>query len=110
MLQVMKLPSPDWTDYALLDSGGGEKLERFGPYTFIRPEPQADWPRKLSWKDNDGVFRVGSDLDTGEWQFRRQIDPRWIMRYKRLKFYAAATPYRHLGVFPEQAAQWDWLG
>jgi len=107
----MQLASSGWTDYELLDSGSSTKLERFGPYRLIRPEPQANWLRTLpaDWQTADATFHPGDDPNTGVWQFRREIPSRWIMTYKHLKFWAAATPYRHLGVFPEQAVHWDWL-
>jgi 23S rRNA (cytosine1962-C5)-methyltransferase len=110
----MLLASSDWTDYALLDSGAGAKLERFGRYRFVRPEPQAIWSRTLSaqeWEGADGVFtgEEAEDGGGGRWQFRRQPEERWMMRYKDIRFWARTTSFRHLGVFPEQAGQWDWM-
>ena len=104
-----------WTDYALLDSGGGAKLERFGRYTFVRPEPQAIWSRALrekDWEAADGVFTGGDESEdggSGRWQFRHPLEDRWVMRYKDIHFWVRATSFRHLGVFPEQASQWDWM-
>lgn len=106
------LHSSDWTDYELIDSGSGMKLERFGSYRFVRPEPQAIWQPALpqhAWDRADAVFRSGDDEDGGRWQFRRPIEERWVMRYKGLRFWAQPTPFRHLGVFPEQANHWDWM-
>ncbi len=108
----MLLASPDWTDYELLDSGAGSKLERFGPYRFVRPEPQAILQPTLDeqeWRRADAVFRTDSNTEGGRWSFNRQIEPQWIMRYKNLSFWAQPTPFRHMGVFPEQANQWDWV-
>lgn len=103
---------PGWDDYELLDSGEGAKLERFGRYTFVRPESQAAWRRGLPedrWREADGEFHASSAGDRGVWRFRGDVADRWPMGYDRLRFWARATPFRHLGVFPEQAAQWDWI-
>ena len=101
-----------WADYELLDSGTGAKLERFGPYRFVRPESGAIWPRTLperEWAAADGVFATADEDGAGRWEFRRPVDARWAMRYGELRFWAQPTPFRHLGVFPEQASQWDWM-
>lgn len=106
------LDSPNWRDYELIDSGGGLKLERFGPYQFVRPEAQAIWRPTLSereWRKADAVFRADGETEGGRWQYRRSIDERWQMQYNGLRFWAQPTPFRHLGVFPEQANHWDWM-
>jgi 23S rRNA (cytosine1962-C5)-methyltransferase len=106
------LASPAWTDYELIDSGAGSKLERFGPYRFVRPEPQAIWQPTLpgkQWDAADAVFRAGDGQDGGRWHFQNPIPERWEMRYRDLRFWAQPTPFRHLGVFPEQANHWDWI-
>ncbi len=100
-----------WEDHELLDSGGGAKLERFGRYTFVRPEPQALWRRALPderWRWADGTFEPKAEGDNGRWRFPRPLEPRWAMRYGGLRFWVRPTPFRHLGVFPEHATQWDW--
>ena len=105
------LESPNWQDYTLLDSGDGLKLERFGPYTFVRPEVQAMWPRALpekEWSQAYAVFQPTREESGGHWQFKKQVKDRWEMRYGNLHFWAMTTPGRHLGVFPECAANWDW--
>lgn len=111
------LESPDWRDYALLDSGDGLKLERFGAYTFVRPEVQAMWPRALpekEWGAAHAVFQPSGEESGGHWAFRKKVAERWEMRYAPLwaagglRFWAMITPGRHLGVFPECAAHWDW--
>jgi len=110
--ELTLLPSPDWTDYELLDSGNGRKLERFGPYKIIRPEHQAIWKHSLpeaKWHAAQAVFQAaGGDEMGGNWQFRQPITP-WEMHYKGLQFRAQIGGSRHVGVFPEQAAQWDWI-
>ena len=112
--QLTVLVTPGWDDYQLIDSGAGAKLERFGPYTFARPEPQALWQPALTekaWASADAVFQGASsdEQESGKWQFRHPIDEQWPMRYQQLRFWAQATPFRHLGVFPEQASHWDWM-
>jgi 23S rRNA (cytosine1962-C5)-methyltransferase len=110
--EFMLLTSPDWADYELKDSGAGKKLERFGPYSFVRPEPQAIWQPSLSpkeWERAEAVFRTDADADGGRWYFYKDLEPRWAMRYKGIKFWVQPTPFRHLGVFPEQANHWDWM-
>jgi 23S rRNA (cytosine1962-C5)-methyltransferase len=123
--QINLLPSPRWTDYELLDSGGGQKLERFGPYTFVRPEVQALWTRALpasKWESAHAVFQPSGEESGGHWSFKKKVAEKWEMGYpldltpgpspKRrgeLKFSVMTTPGRHLGVFPECAAHWDWM-
>jgi len=112
------LESPNWSDYTLLDSGDGLKMERFGPYTFIRPEVQAMWSRALpekNWTQADAVFQPTSEESGGHWQFKRKVAEKWKMTYAltlpekdELRFWTMTTPGRHLGVFPECAAHWDW--
>ncbi len=111
--EVTLLSSPDWGEYELLDSGNSAKLERFGPYTFIRPEHQAIWNPSLPeehWSKANAVFKAGEGESGGKWQLFRKTESPWKMGYKGLKFWAKVTSSRHLGVFPEQAAHWDWVG
>lgn len=108
-LQVL---TPDgWRDYELLDTGAGAKLERYGRYILARPESQALWPRTLAdkdWARADAEYLV-DERGKGEWHFRHALDDAWLMSYRQLKFWARCTPFRHTGVFPEQAALWDWF-
>jgi 23S rRNA (cytosine1962-C5)-methyltransferase len=109
---LVLLVSPDWTDYELLDSGGGAKLERYGPYTFVRPEHQAVWRRALPearWKAAHAVFQATSEESGGHWQFIKPVESSWVMHYKGLSLRAQATSSRHMGLFPEQANHWDWI-
>lgn len=105
--------TPAWKDYELLDSGYGRKLERYGPYLFIRPEHQAVWSPALSqarWEAASAEFQAAGGEETGgRWNVRKNVPDTWGMRYKNLRFNAHFTSSRHLGVFPEQAAQWDWI-
>ncbi|MFQ3536252.1 MAG: class I SAM-dependent methyltransferase [Aggregatilineales bacterium] len=107
----MALYPTEWQDYALLDCGDGQKLERFGAYTLIRPEPNATWPPSLprrAWEAADARFQLSAP-NRGMWYFRHPLPERWSMCYKALRFWVAPTPFRHVGVFPEQAVHWDWL-
>ncbi|HEY1016582.1 MAG TPA: class I SAM-dependent methyltransferase [Herpetosiphonaceae bacterium] len=111
MIDTLELLAADqWQDYALLDSGHGQKLERFGPVTVVRPEQQAIWAPQLperEWARADAVFEhQGGKGDN--WRQQRPVPQQWAMRYRDLSFRASLTPFRHVGVFPEQAPQWDW--
>jgi 23S rRNA (cytosine1962-C5)-methyltransferase len=109
---IQILTSPDWQDYELLDSGDGQKLERYGPYRLLRPEPEAVWRRSLpesAWNKVHAVFKPSPEENGGHWQALQKLPDRWTMEYKQLRFYVQTTASRHLGVFPEQAAQWDWI-
>ena len=102
----------DWHDYALLDSGNGLKLERFGPYSFIRPEPQALWDKRLDeavWAKAAGRFVASSDDPEkgGKWQLSSDLPARWVMEFEGIRFYASPTPFRHLAFFPEQSSHWQ---
>ncbi len=107
--------STDWADYELLDTGEGEKLERFGKYTFVRPYEDAVWPKALTkkvkkqWDSADGKFWSSKVGAKAGWNVSRGIldIKRWEMEYKGIKFVASPTPFRHLGFFPEQASHWD---
>ncbi len=108
----LPLSSPDWEDYALLDSGDGARLERFGPYTLVRPEARAVWRPALpaqAWDAAHARFDPTRKSGDGEWRFRVPIESPWPMHYKGLRFWARLTASRHVGVFPENAAHWDWL-
>jgi 23S rRNA (cytosine1962-C5)-methyltransferase len=100
-----------WADYGLVDSGGGRKLERYGPHRFIRPEPQALWtPASPDWRDA-GEFVPGSDEDGGgQWRFDQPV-PRngWPLAWGQVRFTAQTTPFRHLGFFPDMAPVWGWM-
>ncbi len=120
-LSFTLLESSNWKDYALLDSGDGLKLERFGQYVFVRPESQAMWKRALTpeWKNADAVFQPSGEESGGHWAVKKKMAEQWEMQYTltpgpspkergELRFKVMTTPGRHLGVFPEVAAHWDW--
>ena len=100
-----------WEDYALLDSGNGRKLEQFGPYRFIRPEPQAMWtPQSEDWQA-DGEFIPGADEDGGgRWHLSPNVpEEGWPLSWREARVIATCTPFRHLGFFPDMAPVWDWM-
>ena len=100
-----------WADYGLIDSGHGMKLERYGRYRFIRPEPQAMWaPAQEGW-DPDGEFMPASDEDGGgRWTYDRPVPVEgWPLSWNEVEFQASCTPFRHLGFFPDMAPVWSWM-
>ncbi|WP_309621889.1 RsmD family RNA methyltransferase [Novosphingobium sp.] len=102
-----------WADYGLVDCGHGRKYERYGPYSFIRPEPQAMWTPRLERWEADGEFVPGSDEDGGgRWAYgSRAVPPDgWPLSWGEARFTAQCTPFRHLGFFPDMAPVWDWMG
>ncbi len=111
------LEAPNWRDYELLDSGDGLKLERFGKYIFARPESQAMWSRALSqreWDSAHAIFQPTAEESGGHWVEKKKLPEKWEMKYplphsKELTFSVMTTPGRHLGVFPEVAAHWDFM-
>ncbi len=110
MNDLTTLIAEPWPDYGLLDSGNGRKLERYGPYRFIRPEPQALWsPAALDWQA-DGEFTGGADEDGGgRWRLEPRVPSSWVLSRGDLHFRASNTPFRHLGFFPDMAVHWDWM-
>ncbi|MBI5804970.1 class I SAM-dependent methyltransferase [candidate division TA06 bacterium] len=94
-------------DHQLLDSGRGQKLERFSGRLISRPEPNAVWEQKLddsAWRKADARFV------NGNWELNNWADKPWIFSYGNLKFELKLSPYKHTGIFPEQAVNWDWCG
>ena len=110
MNPLATLIAEPWDDWALVDSGGGQKLERYGPVTVVRPEPQAMWaPASDNW-DPDATFVPGSDEEGGgRWVEHRPVPRDWELSRDGVKFHASLTPFRHLGFFPDMAPQWDWM-
>ena len=99
-----------WEDYEVLDTGNGEKLERWGDVILQRPDPQTIWPPAApeKWRRADAVYHR-SERGGGNWETRRQLPERWTVRYGDLRFYVRPTGFKHTGLFPEQAANWDWM-
>ena len=121
---MAEFPSPTWKDYELIDSGAGEKLERFGAYVLARPEPKALWDKSLSdaeWRrlahttftPGAGFGKAGKE-DSGTWNRLKKMDDQWYIQYKNadglaLDLRLGLTSFKHVGVFPEQAPNWDYI-
>lgn len=115
---MLLLTPSNFPDYELIDCGDFEKLERFGKFITIRPEPQAVWSKKLSmqeWEKTAHVKFVPKSSSSGEWKKFREMPERWNLRYKipgsksALEFRLALTSFKHVGIFPEQAVNWDYI-
>ncbi|HET8612481.1 MAG TPA: class I SAM-dependent methyltransferase [Sphingomonas sp.] len=109
-MPLATLIAEPWADYALLDSGNGRKLERYGRYRFVRPEPQALWtPASPEWR-HDGEFVGASDEEGGgRWRLARNVPKDWPLAWEDVRFHAANTPFRHLQFFPDMTPQWTWM-
>ncbi|EIP99953.1 putative SAM-dependent methyltransferase [Opitutaceae bacterium TAV1] len=108
-----------WRDYRLLDCGDGMKMERWGAHTLVRPDPQIIWPRAGSgstgsaakpWNDWDGLYHR-SEKGGGRWEFRKPLPEQWTIRYQPLDLTLRIHPtsFKHTGLFPEQAVNWEWF-
>ena len=102
--------SEDWKDYECLDAGNGEKLERWGDIILRRPEPQAMWSKDLGdeWNRVDGFYHRSSK-GGGYWDFKSKLPDYWTVQYKELTFKVTPTGFKHTGLFPEQAVNWDFM-
>jgi 23S rRNA (cytosine1962-C5)-methyltransferase len=101
----------DWEDYEVIDTGDGEKLERWGSIVLRRPDPQIIWPKTgdlQQWNQAAGHYHRSSS-GGGHWEWRKPIPERWTVAYDHLKFYVKPTNFKHTGLFPEQAANWRWI-
>lgn len=99
-----------WTDYAVLDCGDGKKVERWGPHTLVRPDPQAIWEkdeRVGSW-NTANAFYHRSSAGGGKWEIRK-LPEQWSISYRHLTFQLKPMAFKHTGLFPEQAANWDFI-
>lgn len=104
----MKYISDEWKDYECISAGNGEKLERWENVIFRRPEPQAMWPIEKTdlWNKVDGFYHR-SNKGGGYWDFKSKLPEFWTVKYKDLTFKVSPTNFKHTGLFPEQAANWD---
>ena len=98
----------DWKDYEIIDAGGGNKHERWADVTLLRPDPQAVWPMKEPRSVHARYIR--SSAGGGHWEYGRALPESWKIRYRDLTFIVRPTGFKHTGLFPEQAANWDWFG
>ena len=110
-VEVQTLVGEPWADYALVDSGHGRKLERYGRFRFVRPETQALWaPATPDWRAAAEFIPASDDEGGGRWQFADAVPADgWPLRWDDLRFTAQATPFRHLGFFPDMAPVWTWM-
>lgn len=117
----IEYPSKDWKDYELIDSGDFAKLERFGPYIMIRPEPKALWHKSLpetewtrmahtEFKQGAGFGKAGKE-DSGQWIQLHKMQEQWVIGYPSVgfKLRLGLTSFKHVGVFPEQSSNWDYI-
>jgi len=102
------LRADGWKDYEILQSGDGMKKERWGEVTLVRPDPQVIWPnRERSWGGYDGYYHR-EPSGGGHWEYRKRPPDSWSIRYRNLIFKIRPTNFKHTGLFPEQAVNWDW--
>jgi 23S rRNA (cytosine1962-C5)-methyltransferase len=120
---MLELSTCGWNDYELIDSGDFEKLERYGLYIIRRPEPQAIWPKRLASSEWDSLSHAwfkknrnesGNDTnERGEWLCKKDMPEQWYIEYPcrgyNLKFRLGMTAFKHIGVFPEQSVNWDFI-
>ena len=106
----MKIAS-NWKDYEILDMANGEKLEKWGNVTLVRPDPQIIWKQKSfpnKWKEVNAVYNR-SKTGGGSWNYKNQMPKTWQIKYKNLTFNIKPMGFKHTGLFPEQAVNWDWM-
>ena len=107
---MMRL-SNNWLDYKIIDAGNGEKLEIWKDIILRRPDPQALWPIDKNngvWKNPDGFYHR-SNKGGGNWEFRKKLPDYWTVNYGMLTFKVSPTNFKHTGLFPEQAVNWDYM-
>lgn len=100
--------SNKWKDYECIKTGNGEKLERFGNIILNRPDPQIIWSKKSKWNNYDGYYHRSHE-GGGYWEFKRKLPEYWTINYNNLTFKVSPTNFKHTGIFPEQAANWDFI-
>ncbi len=102
--------SNGWKDFELIDSGSGVRLERWKEHTLLRPDPQAVWARSdNSYKVAVDAIYKRSSSGGGQWQYNKELPESWLMSYKNMTFKVRPTGFKHTGLFPEQAANWDFI-
>ncbi len=101
----------EWSDYALIDCANGEKLEKWGSFTLVRPDPQIIWPQKqhkAEWEKCDAHYHR-SKSGGGSWEYNKKLPNAWQIKYKNLTFNVKPMGFKHTGIFPEQAVNWDFI-
>ncbi len=107
----MLLKADKWKDYSCLDAGNGEKLEQWKGIVLRRPDPQAIWPMNKNdsaWRNADAVYHRSSK-GGGSWEYKKSLPESWTVSYRDLTFKVSPTGFKHTGLFPEQAVNWDWM-
>ena len=100
----------DWKEYRLIDASKGERLERWGNVTLVRPDPQIIWENAAparEWNNPDARY-IRSSSGGGHWEYSAELPESWIVKYKNLLFTVKPTGFKHTGLFPEQAVNWDY--
>ena len=101
----------EWKDYEIIDMADGEKLERWGQFKLIRPDPQIIWKNKSfpnEWKSANARY-IRSNTGGGGWEYKKRLPESWQVKYKNLTFNIKPMGFKHTGLFPEQAVNWDWM-
>ena len=101
----------NWKDYKILDMAEGQKLEKWGEVILSRPDPQIIWKQKTNpkkWKEINAVYHR-SKTGGGAWEFHKKMPKQWQIKYKELTFNIKPMGFKHTGLFPEQAVNWDWM-
>jgi 23S rRNA (cytosine1962-C5)-methyltransferase len=100
-----------WTEYKILDMANGQKLEQWGNIILSRPDPQIIWKEKSNpslWKNADAVYNRAK-TGGGSWKYNKKLPENWQIKYKDLTFNIKPMGFKHTGLFPEQAVNWDWM-
>jgi len=100
-----------WNDYEIIDMADGKKLERWGEVILIRPDPQIIWKEKTfpdRWNEAHAEY-IRSKAGGGSWKYNKRVPARWRINYKDLTFNIKPMGFKHTGLFPEQAVNWDWM-
>lgn len=100
--------SNKWQDYECLKTGDGEKLERWGNIILNRPDPQIIWRKTQKWTNYDGYYHRSSE-GGGYWEYQKKLPEYWTVNYNNLTFKVSPTNFKHTGIFPEQASNWDYI-
>ncbi len=108
---ILETSQTAW-DFELLDTGSGQRLEKWGEVVLVRPDPQILWPKSLdeeAWKNIHARFLAGKDGEKGRWEIIRPLPKLWTVTYRGVEFRLRLSPFKHTGLFAEQSAQWDWM-
>ncbi|MBL8029878.1 MAG: class I SAM-dependent methyltransferase [Candidatus Doudnabacteria bacterium] len=99
-------------DFELLDTGDGYRLEKWGDVILTRPDPQIIWPKSLpeeEWQKSWAIFKAGGKDEKGQWEIKKTLPKPWHIKFQNVKLLPKLSPFKHTGIFAEQAAQWEWM-